>query len=221
MAIRAWHFVRENARLGHGAEDIIVEPGFVYSEPGQPQLCRHGMHASIRAFDALTHAPGPVVCRVDVWGRVQHGDDKLVGQHREVLAMANVERELRLFARWCVRETPIGDGRKVWDLIDEPRNRTAIETIERFAIGQASQGELVAPWEAAREAPRAAAWEAAREAAHAAAWADAREAPWEAAREAARAAAWEAAYAAAWAAAREFQAAEFERIMLKAIGEAK
>jgi len=110
-------------------------------------------------------------------------------------------KAMRLFACWCARETPLADGRKVWDLLTDERSRNAVIVAEKFANGEATDKELAAAREAAWEAAREAAWDAAREAAWEAA---ARAAAWEAAaRAAARAAAWAAARAAAWDAARE------------------
>jgi hypothetical protein len=131
------------------------------------------------------------------------------------------DRELRLYACWCVRQ--------VWHLLADDRSKHAVEVAERHAMGLAGDAELAGAREAAREAARAAwsAREAAGEAAGAAgaareaageaagaAW-SAREAAGEAAG-AARAAAGEAAGAAgeaaraageaareAWSAARE------------------
>jgi hypothetical protein len=102
------------------------------------------------------------------------------------------DRELRLYACWCVRQ--------VWHLLEYERSRHAVEVAERYAVGEATNAELAAAGEAACEA----AWESAGEAseARAAAWA-ARAA----AREAAGAA-WEAARAAAWEAAGEAGAAQ-------------
>lgn len=75
------------------------------------------------------------------------------------------DRTLRLFACWCVRNTPLGDGRVVWDLLDDPRSRNAVEVAERYADGKATEIELQAAAAAA-----GAAWVAARVAARAA-WA--------------------------------------------------
>ena len=75
----------------------------------------------------------------------------------------------RKFACRCVRETPLADGRKVWDLLTDARSRAAVECAERHAEGQATDEELAAAWAAA-----VAAWAAARAAGAAAgdaAWA--------------------------------------------------
>lgn len=105
-------------------------------------------------------------------------------------------RERRLYACWCVRNTPLGDGRTVWDLLTDPRSRHAVEVAERYADGLATDEELDAARAAARNAARAAARDAARAAARAAAWAAALDAALDAARNAALAAAWAAARAA-------------------------
>jgi hypothetical protein len=39
------------------------------------------------------------------------------------------------FACWCARETPIGDGRTVWDLLTDRRSRDAVEVTEGWCNG--------------------------------------------------------------------------------------
>ncbi|MHC4062858.1 MAG: hypothetical protein ACYSR6_14875 [Planctomycetota bacterium] len=112
--------------------------------------------------------------------------------------MKNIERELRLFACWSVRNTLLHDGRMVWDLLTDKRSQAAIEVAEQYADGLATADELAAAWNAAG----AAAWAAARDAygvAAVVAWAArhaARDAAWAAARDAAGAAAGPAAWVA-------------------------
>ena len=65
------------------------------------------------------------------------------------------DRTLRLFACKCVRDTPLSNGRKVWDLLTDSRSRNAVEVAERFANGQATEDELKAAREVAREAAMA------------------------------------------------------------------
>lgn len=109
-------------------------------------------------------------------GRIGHQDD----------------RAYRLYACWCVRNTPIAGGRTVWDLLTDERSKTAVIVAERFAEGQATQEDLDAARDAAWAAARAAAWDAARDGAWAAARDAAWDAAWDAARDAARDAAWDA-----------------------------
>ncbi len=143
---------------------------------------------------------------------------------------ADRDRLARLFACACVRDTPLGDGRRVWDLLTDERSRAAVRVAERYVYGEASVEDLaaarIAAGDAAWDAAEAAAWaaDAAIAAyAHAAAYAAARiaariaagdaawgaagdaagDAAWEAAWEAAGDAAGDAAWAAAWAAAWE------------------
>ena len=85
-------------------------------------------------------------------------------------------RMFRLFACWCVRNTILVDGRKVWDLLTDKRSRDAVGIAERYAVGDASLEELAAA--------RDAAWDAAGDAARDAAGAAARDAAWDAARDA-------------------------------------
>lgn len=162
--ILAWHFIHPSRTLEHDATGLTVEPGFIYSaDPGPLVICERGMHASRKALDGLQYAPSanPWVCRVRCWGDVQEGSDKLVCRHREVLWMADASRTLHQFACWCVRETPLLDGRKVWDLLTDPRSRRAVEAKEAWLEWKATSDEL----NAARGAARDAAWGAARGAA--------------------------------------------------------
>ena len=203
--VTAWHFVGDDKRLTHGS-GLEVAPGYIYMTDGPIVLCKSGMHASLRVSDALIYAHGSILCRVALWGEIEYGSDKMVARHREVIAMRNVERELRLWGCWCVRQ--------VWHLIDSEWSRESVVTAEAFARGDATREQLAAAgaaatsaaWAAARStaggagaAAKAAAKAAARAAARAAAWAAARAAAWDsAAWAAARAAAGAALGAAAW-----------------------
>jgi len=144
------------------------------------EMCEVGMHASRRPIDALKYAPGPVVCRVRVWGDIQEDVDKLVGRNREVLWMADATRELHQFGVWCVRHTPLADGRTVWDLLTDPRSRNAVETKELWLRGEATDSDLRAACSAADgaacRAANGAAWNAAKSAAYSAAYGAARSA---------------------------------------------
>ena len=56
---------------------------------------------------------------------------------------------LRKLACRFVRETPLADGRKVWDLLTDERSRKAVEVAEAYADGNATDGELQAACNAA------------------------------------------------------------------------
>ena len=182
----AWHFLPEDRRLRFGGR-TLVEPGQTLTVEPPLELCSRGLHASVRPIDALSYAPGPILCRVALSGEIIHDGDKVCAQHRTVLWMADATRTLHLFAcdeaERALRATEIDDSR-CFD---------AIATKRRWIDGKATGEELAAA--------RAAAWAAASAAAWDAAWAAASAAASAAARAAASAAAW----AAARAAAREAQ----------------
>ena len=103
------------------------------------------------------------------------------------------EKQLRLFAVWCARQ--------VQHLMRDKRSLDALDVAERFAYGNATEGELAAARAAANAAEAAlAAWDTAL--------ADAGEAAWAAALADAGAAAWDA----AWAAERAARIAEADQV---------
>ena len=85
------------------------------------------------------------------------------------------DKQLRKIACRLVRETPLDDGRKVWDLLTDKRSRNAIEIAELYSDDKATFGELILACDAAHDAcdavydtARDAAYAAARDAAYAA-----------------------------------------------------
>ena len=73
---------------------------------------------------------------------------------------------LRKLACRFIRETPIADGRKVWDLLTDERSRKVVEVAESYADGKATYEELEAAYAAAFAAADAAYAAAARAAAY-------------------------------------------------------
>jgi len=223
--IRAWHFVSAERALRFG-DGRKVQTGrtYSYTDKAAPALCVRGMHASKHLVNALTYATGPIVCRVDVWGDVVHGDDKLVGRHRAVLWTLDATKILHKFAcrqaEGALKIAKVTDER-CWRAIRVKREwlagkATAQELVAAWAAAGAAAGDgaWVAAWvaaagaatgaaagDAARAAARAAAGAAAVAAAWDAAWDAAGDAAWDAAWDAAGVAAWTAAWDAAWAAA--------------------
>ncbi len=82
----------------------------------------------------------------------------------------NDPRLERLFACWCIRHTPLVDGRVVWDLLKDERSCNAVVISERYANGEATLKDLAAAGAAAGAAARDAARDAAGAAARDAAW---------------------------------------------------
>ena len=204
--VLAWHFIETRGKLRDGS--AAQERGLEVS-PVIPRICESGLHASVRALDALCYAPGSIIRRVRVYGDLQSEDDKVCGSHREVLWTADATSALRLFAADCAESVFgfIKDEKAQWAAA------LAISTARRSARGEADKEELAAArdaaWAAAYDAARdatwnatnAAIWNAARAATNAAIWNAARAAAWDAARDAARCAAYDAARCAAYDAA--------------------
>jgi len=145
----AYHFTSETLRDGSPVPPI----GEWLEHDGELIMCKSGLHASLHPFDALKYAPGNILHLVELGGEIIQGHDKVVAQKRKIIKSVNMERELRLFSCHCVRKTPIGNGKTVWDLLTDERSRNAVEVAEKFAMGKASMNELSAARDAARAWP--------------------------------------------------------------------
>ena len=214
QTVTGWYFSKESRLLRYGdGREIALGVTHIVEPP--IELCERGLHASVRAIDALEYAPGPIVWRVELSGEIKAGDDKCVATHRKYVGGGvDASSVMRAFARRCAL-----DVAHLWDM--PPIVRTYLETGDESIRAVAK----AAAWDAARDsawdAARAAAWDAARAAAWDAAWDAARAAAWDAARAVAKAAAWAAAWdaawdvarAAAWAAARDAQNTHFETLL--------
>ncbi len=195
----AWHWLAEDRRLQFNTREV-VQVGQTLKVDPPITLCLRGLHASVRALEALGYAPGPIVCRVEMGGEMVYSDDKLCATERTVLWMANATKTLHEFACWCAM-TALERERKAGR---EPDIRcwNAIEVKLRWLRGEATDEELVAAKVAARVAASPVARVAAKVAARVAACAAAYDAAWDAACAAAWDAVYDAAYDAAWVAAR-------------------
>ena len=185
-----WHFLPADRRLRGSRE--VVEAGRTYRAEGPLVMCRNGMHASTRALDALSYAPGPVVSRVELLGERLDASDKSCARERPVLWIADAATVLHEFA--CAVAMDALHLTEARGAGVDPCSWAAIETKRRWLRGEATDAELRAAWSAA--------WSAAWRAARSAAW-SAESAAWSAAWRAARSAAWSAesaAWSAAWSA---------------------
>lgn len=76
-----WHFCQVDdsgtPRLGYG-DRREVRVGETLRVEGEPVLCRRGLHASARLYDALGYANANelTLCRVTLGGTVIDGSDK-------------------------------------------------------------------------------------------------------------------------------------------------
>jgi hypothetical protein len=207
--VYGWHFLPADGFIAHGEfageKKKRVEVGMVYSVSTPLVICEWGLHASVKALDALGYAPGPIATYVRLSGEMIVGGDKMCAENREVIGMVDATDVLREFIRdsLVVRQPHIVSLFGKIGLVDHADAIRAldmdhaefgeIEKVVAAARAATRAAAWAAAWDAARAAARDAAWDAARDAARAAAW--------DAARDAARAAAWYAARAAAWAAA--------------------
>ena len=160
----AWHFLHKGGLLRDGHSPPPDGEWLEYDGPIMP--CKSGLHASEHPFDALTYAPGAILCRVELEGELQsHGEptDKWVGRRRKIVWRHDATPLLREFARWCASQVL-----HLW---------YAPQVVKDYlATGDKSLRD--AAWAAARDAASAAAMDAAS----AAAWAAARAAAWDAQR---------------------------------------
>jgi len=180
-----WHFLREDGRTAYGWRK--PRPGRMMHCKGPLELCANGLHASVRAIDALSYAPGPIIQRVELVGRRLDEQDKSCARSRRCLWLADATRVLHEFANWCA-EGALDTER----LAGREPDRRSVEVLavkRRWLDGQATDEELSyvrgAAWDAVQElrvATREAVWVAAQDAA----WAATREAVWVAARAVAR-----------------------------------
>ena len=210
----AWHFLYEGHKLRDGRD--APADGVWLEHDGDVVICESGLHASRRPADALSYAPGPILCLVECDGIAEEHGDKLVCRRRKIVARMDATDMLRYYARM--------QALSVVHLWDPPQI-----VLDYLMTGDSSLKDAAraTAWAAAKAAARAAArdaaWAAASAAASDAAWAAtsdaASDAAWAATRAAARATAWAAAKAAtsdaasdaAWAATRaEFDALVFE-----------
>jgi len=167
-SVIAWHFLPTDGCMRYGDSRKVVV-GETYRITEEPIPCQHGFHGSVKALDALRYAPGPVVCRVRLAGKmVEHDGDKIAAQQRTAVQMADATDTLRLFACW-VAERALKAERKAGREPD-PRSWNAIKVTRDFVNGTATAQEQGAAWSAAGSAAESAAWSAARSAARSAAW---------------------------------------------------
>ena len=199
-----WHFLSAD-RMTRFEPRVKVRKGSLLHETRRLVMCNVGLHASLRAIDALKYAPGPIVCRVELRGERIDDEEKSCASERKVIAIADATMTLHEFACWCA-ETALRRERKAGREPDK-RSWNAVRVKRRWLRGDATDDEL----ESARATAWVAAWAsvAAARAAGAASW----ESAVESARVSARVAAGE-----AWEEARAAQNRKLESMLRKLLG---
>ena len=93
--ILAWHFTGGTLRDGG-----VIPPDGEWLKYNKPLvMCESGLHASIDPFDALQYAPGPILHRVVVRGKILHQNDKLCASERMIICRLDATELLRYYAR--------------------------------------------------------------------------------------------------------------------------
>jgi len=196
----AWHFTSDKLRDGSPLPEVGVWEHY----PGEIELCKLGLHWSRDPFDALQHAPGANLRRVEIKGDFLEQEDKGCSHYRRAVYQTDATDLLRYFARTqalSVIHLYPGTDDVVFNYLmtgeESLRDaaRSAAESAARYAARAAAQS---AAWSAARSAAESASQSAARSAAESAAWAAAG-----AASRSPAGPAWSAAWAAAESAARK------------------
>jgi hypothetical protein len=186
--VYGWHFSTGKCGFGDGRKIVA---GVTHKIDGDPKCCEHGLHASVRAIDALQYTHGAMVSRVCLSGKMSHEDDKIAAQERTYLWVADASIVLHEFACDVAEAALLLSGvkdQRCWDAIeakhawlrgeiDDATLQSAARPPVWAAAAAASDAAWAAAWAAAATASaatRAAAWAAARAATSTGAWAAAR-----------------------------------------------
>ena len=98
--MKAYYFSSKDRKLRYGDNRPIVvgETHTISTEEKPLELCSWGLHASVKALDALKYAPGPMLYIVELGGDVLEGEDKVCAESRTYLAELDATELLRTFA---------------------------------------------------------------------------------------------------------------------------
>ncbi len=163
--VLAYHFVGEKLRDG---KPIPANGRWISRK--DISMCNYGLHASLHPFDALKYAPGETLCLVEMGGKIEYGDDKLVAQKRKIVARFDAtellydqarKSALSVIGNW---KTPV--PQVVIDYLNT--GRADLRSAAWYAAGSeavyaARHAAVSAVWSAAWSAAGSAAESAARE----------------------------------------------------------
>lgn len=145
MGILAWHFTN-GMKLRDGRPLVV---GKTYEHVGSIRICESGLHASIRAIDALDYAPGATISRVELYGIETTQRDKIVCRSRRVIACADASKTILLWSAECALTALLTADATDQRLFD------AIEVVFEYC----RTGTWTSEMTAARAAAVAAAWD--------------------------------------------------------------
>jgi len=169
----AWHFTN-GSKLRDGSPLPAIGETLRHDGPLVP--CESGLHASVRALDALQYAPGTFAHRVSLGGEMlPHGGDKWCASERTILWSVEAEAVLRRFARLCALDVvhlwdapqvvqdwlPTGDPALRAAAVDAAKaTKAAMDAADATLAAWAARAAAVDAAKAARGAARDAAWAA-------------------------------------------------------------
>lgn len=164
----AWHFLRDDGKLNYPPHELVEPGSMLVVDKNKLAICLFGLHASKRLIDGLHYAPGALICRVELSGKIIVGEDKLCASQRKVLWMIDGTRLLHEFACKMAMDALLAEraaGRE-----PDPRSFAAIEAKHKYLNKEITSEQLTAARSAARSAEESAARSAAESAAWSAAW---------------------------------------------------
>ncbi len=94
--MKAWHFLAVDKRLQYGDRQLVTVGDTLTATEKPLRLCEYGLHGSEHVFEALTYAPGPILCRVELGGEILREDDKVCAEQRTVINMRDVATQRKL-----------------------------------------------------------------------------------------------------------------------------
>jgi len=95
--VLGYHFSREDGRLRF-PDGRVIRLGEKHTVPSIRRY-RSGLYASKRLIDALGYAPGPILHRVKLSGKILHWDSESAAEERTYLKRYDLNELLRTFAR--------------------------------------------------------------------------------------------------------------------------
>ena len=114
---------------------------------GDLKACGNGYHAL--PAEHLLSWLNTKLFEVEFQGELLTDDNKVIG--RQMRFVKRIQswniRAIQEFAFWCARNTPLHDGRTVWDLLNDA-SKELVCVAERFARGEATEAQLTAAWRA-------------------------------------------------------------------------
>ena len=158
--VRAYYFASKDKKLRYGdGRDIVVgDTHSVCLKKRSLRLCSWGLHASERAIDALSYAPGSILYIVELSGKIDTGKDKLCAEHRTYIQEIDADKLLREFAR----KQALLNIEKIYPYVTTKEKESILTYLEGKDLSESAA-------RSARSAARSAAWSA-RSAARSAAW---------------------------------------------------